>query len=120
MNINQYAQYKFRGIYIFSLFMILLLTGCGSIQIGRDFDVKAFESMAKVGETTKAQVRKVLGAPKSSGVSIDRDGERLMEWVYFYATGKVSAMNDAGLKILQIRFQQNGKLRSYNWSNSDK
>lgn len=120
MNINQYAQNKYRVTHVFSLFMILLLTGCGSIQIGRDFDVKAFENIAKVGETSKAQVRAVLGTPKSSGVSIEQDGERLVEWVYFYATGKVSAMDDAGLKILQVRFQQNGKLRSYNWSNSDK
>ena len=76
--------------------------------------------MAKVGETSKAQVREVLGAPKSSGISINRDGERLVEWVYFYATGKMSEMEGAGLKILQVRFEQGGKLRSYNWSNSDK
>ena len=120
MNIKQIAQNKYRVIHIFSLFMILLMTGCGSIQIGRNFDVKAFENIAKVGENTKAQVREVLGAPKSSGISINRDGERLVEWVYFYATGKMSAMNDAGLKILQVRFQENGKLRSYNWSDSDK
>lgn len=68
----------------------------------------------------KTQVRKVLGAPKSSGIAINRDGERLVEWVYFYVTGKMSAMEGAGLKILQVRFEQNGKLRSYNWSNSDK
>lgn len=120
MNINQYVEYKYQVIYFFSLFMILLLTGCGFIQIGRDFDVKAFERIAKVGETSKSQVRAVLGAPKSSGVSINREGERLVEWVYFHATGKMSEMDDAGLKILQVRFQQNGKLRSYNWSNSDK
>lgn len=120
MNINQYAKNKFRVVHIFSLFMVLVLTGCGSIQIGRDFDVKAFEQMAKVGETSKTQVREILGAPKSSGISLNSDGERLVEWVYFYATGKMSAMDDAGLKILQVRFQQNGKLRSYNWSNSDK
>ena len=120
MNINQYAQNKYRIIQLVSLFVVLLLTGCGSIQIGHDFDVKAFENMAKVGETSKAQVRKVLGAPKSSGVAINRDGERLVEWVYFYATGKMHAMEGAGLKILQVRFDQSGKLRSYNWSNSDK
>ena len=120
MKINQYALSKYRVIQFFSLFMVLLLTGCGSIQIGRDFDVKAFENMAKVGETSKTQVREVLGAPKSSGISIDRNGERLVEWVYFYAKGKMSTMDDAGLKILQIRFEQSGKLRSYNWSNSDK
>ena len=120
MNINQCTQKKYWVIQLVSLFMVLLLTGCGSIQIGRDFNVKAFENMAKVGETTKTQVRKVLGAPKSIGVSINRDGERLVEWVYFYATGKVSAIEGAGLKILQVRFDKSGKLRSYNWSNSDK
>ncbi len=120
MNDKQDVQSKFRVLHVFSLLMIMLVAGCGSIQIGRDFNVKAFEDMAKVGETSKAQVREVLGAPKSSGIAINKDGERLVEWVYFYATGKMSAMEDAGLKILQVRFQQNGKLRSYNWSNSDK
>lgn len=120
MKVNQYTLNKYRVIQVFSLFMVLFLTGCGSIQIGRDFDVKAFENMAKVGETSKTQVQKVLGAPKSSGISINRDGERLVEWVYFYATGKMSTMDDAGLKILQVRFDQGGRLSSYNWSNSDK
>jgi len=43
----------------------------------------------------------------------------LQEWVYFYATGKLTGMDDAQLKILQIRFDQNGIMRSYNWSNSN-
>ena len=120
MNINQCAKNNYRVIHFISFFMVLLLTGCGSIQIGRDFDVKAFANMAKVGDTSKAQVREILGAPKSSGISINPDGERLVEWVYFYATGKMSKMDDAGLKILQVRFENSGKLRSYNWSNSDK
>ena len=68
MNINQAVQNMCRVIYVFPLFFILLLTGCGSIEIGRDFDVIAFENMAKVGKTTKAQVREVVGAPKSSGI----------------------------------------------------
>lgn len=120
MNINKFIQKKYLALQLVSLFMVLFLTGCGSIQVGRDFNVKAFESMAKVGKTSKTQVRKILGAPKSSGISISRDGERLVEWVYYYATGKISEMDDASLKILQIRFDQNAKIRSYNWSNSDK
>ena len=119
MNINKFMQKKFLTLQLASLFMVLFLAGCSSLQIGRDFDVKAFESMAKVGKTSKAQVHKVLGPPKSSGISISRDGERLVEWVYYYATGKISDMDDARLKILQIRFDQNTKIRSYNWSNSD-
>jgi len=120
MNINQYPQNNHLLIHIVLLFTVLLLTGCSSIQVGRDFDVKAFENMAKVDKTTKIQVRAVLGLPKSSGVSINRNGERLVEWVYFYVTGKMSAMDDAALKVLQVRFQENGKLHSYNWSNSEK
>ena len=119
MNINKYVQNKYRVIQLVSFFMILVLTGCGSLQIGRDFDVKAFESMAEVGKTSKTQVRKVLGPPKTSGISINRDGERLVEWVYFFATGEMSKMDNARLKILQIRFDQNAIIRSYNWSNSD-
>lgn len=80
--------------------------------------MSAFENMAKVGETTKEQIRSQIGSPKSQGVSLNRDGERLFEWVYFYATAKVSDMDAAKLKILQIRFDHQGILRSYNWSSS--
>ena len=117
MKNHQYSQSKF---LLVSFFIVLLMTGCGSIQIGRDFDVKAFESMAKVDETSNDQVRKVLGEPKSSGISINGNGERLVEWVYFYGAGKMSKMDEASLKILQVRFDKKGKLRSYSWSNSDK
>jgi len=120
MGVNQYAQNSHRAIQFISLFIFLLVTGCGSIQIGRDFDVEAFEKMAKVGETSKTQVRQVLGSAKSSGISINRDGERLVEWVYFYVTGKVSEMESTSLKILQVRFDLTGKLRSYSWSGSVK
>ena len=120
MNINKSLQKKYLFIHIVSLFMILLLTGCSSLQVGRNFDVKAFESRAEVGKTSKAQVRVILGSPKSTGVSINKEGERSLEWIYFYATGKITGMNDAHLKILQIRFDQNEVVKSYNWSNSDK
>ena len=119
MNINKHIQKKSLVIHVISLFMILLLAGCSTLQVGRDFDVQAFENMAEVGKTTKTQVRTTLGAPKSSGVALNRESERLVEWVYFFATGKISGMDDASLKILQIRFDQKGLMRSYNWSNSD-
>jgi len=105
---------------VVSLFTVMLLAGCSSIKVGRDFDTQAFESVAKVGETTKAQVLNKMGSTKSKGVALNREGERLLEWVYFYATGKLTGMDDAELKILQIRFDQNGIMRSYNWSNSNK
>ncbi len=39
----------------------LLLAACGTAQIGRDFDVKSFESRVERGVTTKEQVRDVAG-----------------------------------------------------------
>ena len=102
-----------------SLLIVMLLAGCGSIQLGRDFNTQDFESIAKVGETTKTQVLNKLGNPKNTGVSLNRNGERLLEWVYFYASGKLTETDDAKLKILQIRFDQNGIIRNYNWSDSN-
>lgn len=120
MNINIHKQKNYYLIRVTSLFMIMLLAGCSSIKVGRDFDMQTFESIVETGETTKAQVLNKMGSPKSTGVSLNRDGERLVEWLYFYATGKLPGMDDAQLKILQIRFDKDGIMRSYNWTNSDK
>ncbi len=86
------------------------------MQVGRDFNVDGFESIVKVGHTTRAQVQKLLGEPKSTGVYINLDGERYQEWLYFYGTARAPRMQNAQLKMLQIRFDNSGILRSYNWS----
>lgn len=114
---NHNKTYKPFKLIIISI-KLLLLVSCGALKVGRDFNISRFESVIKVGETTKEQILSKIGSPKSQGVSLNRDGERLIEWVYFYATGKVSDMDEAKLKILQIRFDQRGILRSYNWSSS--
>ncbi len=120
MNVKIHSRTNYHLIPVVLLFVITLLTGCSTIEVGRDFDMQAFERLVKIGETTKAQVRSKMGSPKNTGISINRDGERLVEWLYFYASGKLSGMDDAQLKILQIRFDKGGILRSYNWTNSDK
>lgn len=104
-------------IHMVLFFMVTLLAGCSTINVGRDFDMQAFENIAKVGKTTKAQVRHKMGSPKNTGVSISRNGERMVEWLYFFASGKLPGMDDAKLKILQIRFDKDDVLRSYNWTN---
>lgn len=116
MNIKINRQKNYQLIPIALLFMITLLSGCSTIQVGRDFDMQAFENIVEIGKTTKAQVHNKMGSPENKGVSISSDGERLDEWLYFYATGKLSGMDDALLKILQIRFDKTGILRSYNWT----
>lgn len=85
------------------------------MRLRRDFEIKAFASNAQLGKTKKEQVLKWLGKPKSTGISQKADGERLEEWGYFYGTGKLPDMKDTKLKILQIRFDKKGVLRSYNW-----
>lgn len=112
--------HKKKKLFILSLFLFvtLQLTGCSSIQVGRDFDVQLFNSMVKAQTTTKAQVLGWLGSPNSTGIAVEKDGEKSDEWMYFYGTGSLSKMDDAKLKILQIRFSKNGTVNSYNWSNS--
>ena len=104
--------------YIAALFLLMTLTACSTIQVGSDFDLRAFESNAQAGETKKEQVRNWLGEPKSTGISQESNGERLEEWGYFYGAGKLPNMTDAKLKTLQIRFDKKGILRSYNWADS--
>ena len=100
------------------LFAILLFSACASVKVGRDFDVGVFAAKLEQGVTTQEQVRSWIGEPTSVGVSLASDGERFDEWDYYYAEGEMADMSTAKLKILQIKFDKQGKVRSYNWSAS--
>lgn len=100
------------------LFSILLLSACASVKIGRDFDVGVFAAKIEHGSTTQATVRSWLGEPTSVGVSLASDGERFDEWAYYFAEGQLADMSTAKIKILQIKFDKQGKVRGYNWSAS--
>jgi outer membrane protein assembly factor BamE (lipoprotein component of BamABCDE complex) len=98
---------------------ILFLTGlsaCSTVQVGRNFDLHAFESRVQRGETSQAQVRGWLGEPASVGEAVDTNGQRFDEWTYYYGTGQLPDMENARLKILQIKFDRSGLVRGYNWS----
>ena len=95
-----------------------LLSACSTVQIGRDFDVESFDKISSMADMSKAQVKELLGAPESTGVAMEKGGERLVEWVYFFGTGQLPSMSDTRIKMLQIRFEKTGMVRSYNWSNS--
>jgi outer membrane protein assembly factor BamE (lipoprotein component of BamABCDE complex) len=97
---------------------ILLLSACGSVNVGRDFDVGAFTTKIEQGVTTQEQVRSWLGEPTSVGVSVAADSERSDEWSYYFAEGELSDMSKAKVKILQIKFDKDGKVLSYNLSAS--
>lgn len=98
---------------------LLLLAAC-STHVGRDFDLAAFDAKVKRGATTQADVRDWLGAPGGVGVSVDSAGERFEEWSYYYAQGRFTSMSDARLKTLQVKFDQRGVVRAYNWSGERK
>ena len=98
--------------------MALLLAACGTVQVGQDFDLRSLEAKIERGVTNQNQIRAWLGAPASSGVSVDTSGERFDEWTYYFASGKVSGMSNTHLKILQLKFDKQGVVRGYNWSAS--
>lgn len=94
----------------------LLLNGCASVNIGKDFDLQTFEQRVAVGETQRTDVRRWLGEPVSTGQVVRSDGTRMEEWTYYHGTGRWPRMEDAQLKYLEIRFRADGVVDSYKWS----
>lgn len=92
------------------------LTACATVQMGQDFDLQAFKSQVVRGRTTQAQIQQWLGSPKSTGIAVDTNGQKFDQWTYFYGKGKLNRMKQARLKILQVKFDQEGIVRGYNYS----
>lgn len=100
--------------------LVMLLTACGSFQVGQDFDLHALQTKIERGVSTQNQITAWIGAPTSTGISMESSGESLGEWTYYFASGKLSDLSGSKVKMLQIRFDKQGVVRSYNWSISDK
>jgi hypothetical protein len=100
--------------------LLLAISACASVQIGRDFDLAAFESRVQRGVTTQTDVRAWLGAPSSVGVAVESSGGRYEEWAYYHGAGNLPDMGNARVKILQIKFDQRGLVQAYNWSGEPK
>ncbi len=98
------------------LLVICLLGACSMVKMGRDFDVGLFSAKIEQGVTTQDSVRSWLGEPTSVGIHVATDGERFDAWDYYFAEGKMTDMNSAKIKILQVKFDKQGKMRGYNWS----
>ena len=99
---------------------LLVLPACGTVEIGRDFDLPAFDAKVQRGVTTQAEIRGWLGAASGVGLSVDASGERYEEWSYYYGQGSFPSLANARLKVLQIKFDQRGVVRAYNWSGEPK
>jgi len=94
----------------------LLLTACGSVQVGQDFDLTQFRQQVKQGITTQSDIRSWLGSPASTGVTVETDGKRYQKWTYFFGKGQMPRMGNARLKYLEIRFGDDARVVAYNWS----
>jgi outer membrane protein assembly factor BamE (lipoprotein component of BamABCDE complex) len=107
-------------VRILPLFLALALAACGAatIHAGRDFDVPAIAAKLHRGATTQDELRAWLGAPNSTGISVETSGETLTQWTYFFAEGDLSGLSDTRIKMLQIKFDQKGIAQAFNWSNS--
>jgi hypothetical protein len=104
----------------FAVPLMFLLSACGSIRVGQEFDLSAFEAKVQRGVTTQAEVRALLGAPTGVGISVETSGERYEQWTYYEGEGHLPNLGDARFKILQIKFDQAGVARAYNWSGEQK
>lgn len=95
---------------------LALLGGCASFQLGHDFNLEQFANQIQHGVTSQSEVKSWLGTPQSQGVVVDRDGEKLQRWLYYYSQGKLNDISNTRMKTLEVQFDQNGIVRSYNWS----
>jgi hypothetical protein len=98
----------------------IALSACASVELGRDFDLAAFDAKVARGVTTQTEVRSWLGAPVGVGAAVESSGERLQQWTYYRGEGRFPGMKDAQFKMLQIKFDERGVVRSYNWSGEGK
>ena len=102
--------------------LAIVLSGCatGWFHVGSDFDLNAFTGHVQRGVTTRDQVRSWLGAPPSTGVDVDTTGQRFDEWTYYFADGKLANLSDTTLKSLQIKFDSNGVVQGWEFSQPPK
>ena len=96
--------------------LLALASACTTVKVGNEFDLPAFTGKVQRGVTTQADVRSWLGAPGGTGVSVDTNGERYDEWIYYHGAVKIPGSTDSRVRILQIKFDQRGVVRGYNWS----
>jgi hypothetical protein len=96
--------------------LLLLVSACTTVQVGRDFDLSTFDANVQRGVTTQSDVKTWLGAPVGVGTSVEASGERFREWNYYFGRVMIPGARDPMVKLLQIKFDDTGVVRSYNWS----
>lgn len=72
-------------------------------------DLAALERKLKPQATTQLQAHQLLGAPHAVGASVEANGVRYEEWVYYFNGANETASR------LELRFDRRGVLRGYRW-----
>ncbi len=103
-----------KSAQILLLLALGLLSAC-SIKLGQPFDLNRFADNVEHGNTTQVQVLQWLGEPQRRGIVVNAQGEELSRWMYYYGEGKLSAMNQAKLKTLEVQFDRQGTVKAFNW-----
>ena len=89
---------------------------CHIDQTNREFNYEQFASKVRPGTSDNVEVQAILGPPMGKGLVAEADGSLYDQWTYYYGKGDPSDTDKSRFKLLQIRFDQAGKMASYNWS----
>jgi len=116
VRLSAYAALMKTSRVVIPFLILLAASACTTVRVGRDFDLAAFDAKVQRGSSTQTDVRGWLGAPNGVGTSVDTAGERYEEWHYYYGTVRIPGSADSRVKMLQIKFDQRGVVRRYNWS----
>jgi len=104
-----------KALYV-AVIAAALLAGCGTMKVGREFNYSAFASKVQQGTTDEKEVSEWLGPPVGKGLEIAADGTRLELWTWYYGQGKMGDDLAKEFKMLQVKFNPEGKVASYVWS----
>jgi hypothetical protein len=112
---NNSGTASYRNV-IAALVASLTIAGCASVTVGRPFDYEAFASQVRVGSSDLKAVQAALGPPIGKGLVAEADGNLYDQWTYYYGRGDMNNAEKNRFKLLQIRFDKDGRVASYNWS----
>lgn len=108
------------GRWCLSIGLVLALGACGghaalpaptTVSIAR-VEFAAIEAKIKRNSTNQLQVYTLLGAPHAVGASVDTNGVRYEEWLYYF---DANGARRNGSATLEIKFDRQGIVRAYRW-----
>jgi outer membrane protein assembly factor BamE (lipoprotein component of BamABCDE complex) len=109
-------MHQTRKMLCLAVLAAALVAGCGTMKVGRDFDYSIFATKVKPGTTDSKEVLEWLGPPIGKGMEVGADGTRLDLWTWYFGEGKMGSDPAREFKMLQVKFDPQGKVSSYVWS----